>query len=63
MLYRLTMACAVTLLLAGCGRTMATGGTEAACSVWRPISWSGKDTDRTIEEVKLNNARRAGFCR
>jgi hypothetical protein len=35
----------------------------SACSVWRPISWSVQDTDRTIEDVKANNARRAAFCR
>jgi hypothetical protein len=62
MLSRLTTVCALTLLLAGCATTTGTGAISA-CSVWRPITWSVQDTDRTIEGVKANNARRAAFCR
>jgi hypothetical protein len=54
-------------LLAGCASTTSLSvttdnGADAACSVWRPVSWSQKDTDQTIREVKINNARRDGFC-
>jgi hypothetical protein len=49
--------------LTGCAKMTAIVGTEAACQVWKPISWSSKDTDQTIVEVKVNNARREGFCK
>jgi len=57
---RLMMLCAATLLLGGCWKTTATGGTE--CLVWRPISWSRADTPQTIVEVKAHNARHRAFC-
>ena len=48
--------------LSGCARVTAIGGISTACDVWKPISWSSKDTTDTIVEVKVNNARRNGFC-
>ena len=48
------------ILLAGCQQT-ATGVTEV-CAVWRPVSWSQKDTPLTIDEVKANNHRRKAWC-
>jgi hypothetical protein len=63
MLSKLTFALVSALLVASCATTTGIGGTEAACSIWRPISWSQQDTDRTIEEAKLNNARRAVWCK
>lgn len=48
--------------LAGCAKTMATVGIKTACNVWKPISWSKKDTTDTIIEIKVQNARRNGFC-
>jgi len=59
-LLKLTFALASGLLVASCLQTTAIVGTE--CVVWRPISWSGKDTPQTIEEVKLNNARQKAWC-
>lgn len=51
------------LLLTGCVTTTGTVETNAVvCSVWRPVTWSTKDTDQTILEVKINNARRKGYC-
>jgi hypothetical protein len=51
------------LVLTGCATTTATVGTNrAACAVWAPVSWSAKDTDQTIREAKINNARRAAWC-
>ena len=52
---------AIALLLGGCATTTVTGVTSA-CSVWKAVSWSSKDTDRTIAEVKVSNARRKAFC-
>jgi hypothetical protein len=49
-------------LLSGCATTTDIKGIRAACAVWQPISWSGKDTDQTIKEIKVNNARRDGWC-
>jgi hypothetical protein len=33
------------------------------CSVWRDVSFSKKDTDQTITEIKVNNARREAWCK
>jgi hypothetical protein len=61
---RLGLAMLSILLLAGCSKTMGTAGTNvSACSVWKDISWATKDTPQTITEVKVNNARREGFCK
>lgn len=51
---------AAALLLVGC-KTM-TGSVGTECAVWKPISWSVKDTPETIVEVKANNARHAAWC-
>jgi len=61
MRYRLMTILAAGLLLAGCATTTGTGATDA-CAVWKPVSWSVKDTDQTIREVKSNNARRKAWC-
>lgn len=63
------LASALLIPLAGC-KTMGSGvtspclpqavGQEAA---WRPISWSSKDTLKTIEEIKANNARHEAWCK
>jgi hypothetical protein len=34
----------------------------SVCQVWKDVSWSSKDTTQTIIEVKINNARREGYC-
>ena len=60
MLYKPMLVAASALLVANCSMMTATSGTE--CSIWRPVSWSSKDTPATIEEVKLNNARQASWC-
>lgn len=52
----------LTLALTGCSQTMGTAETKAVCAVWSDISWSRKDTPQTVAEVKVNNARRAGYC-
>jgi hypothetical protein len=60
---RYVLATLLMFPLTGC--VTLTGTTEtntSACAVWRDISWSKKDTDQTITEVKINNARRDGFC-
>lgn len=59
-LSKLTLVLASGLLVASCSKTTGTVGTE--CLVWKPISWSSKDTPQTIEEVKLNNARQKAWC-
>lgn len=59
-LSRLTLALASALLVANCSKTTGTNATE--CLVWKPISWSSKDTPLTIEEIKLNNARQKAWC-
>jgi hypothetical protein len=58
------LALLLTYLLSGCAKTTAIVGTSSlrTCDVWRTISWSKKDTDQTIVEVKQNNAGRAAYC-
>ena len=62
----------------GCARTTGTGGTEAvsvpvasvptpstrptACGAFPALSWSSRDTDATIREVKAHNAARRAVC-
>lgn len=58
----LKIICVATLLiLPACSTTTGTGGTE--CLVWRPLTWSVKDTPETIIEVKANNTRRKEWCK
>ena len=33
------------------------------CAEWKGIGWSRKDTDKTIREVKENNARHQAWCK
>lgn len=67
----LTLLLASVLLtpLAGC-KTTGTAVTSPCVAQavgqepsWRPISWSSKDTLKTIEEVKANNARHEAWCK
>ncbi len=57
---RLPVLCALNLLLASC----VTGGaaTDTFCQIYSPITWSQADTDETVRQVKLNNARWAETC-
>jgi hypothetical protein len=59
---RLGLAIASMFLLTACAQTTGTGA-SSACSVWRGIRWDVADTDETIREVKVNNARRDAFCK
>lgn len=61
MRYALVMA--FLFPLTGCGSVIATKETNlSACAVWKDITWSKKDTDQTITEIKVNNARRDAWC-
>ena len=51
---------ALLMLSVGC-QTTDTGGTEV-CTVWRPVTWSQKDTPETVDGVKGNNGRRQAYC-
>ena len=55
-----------TLILSGCATLTGIVGTEntntKVCGVWRDVSWSKKDTDQTIGEIKINNAKREAWC-
>jgi len=62
MLLKLTAVLVSGLLVASCATTTGTGGTDV-CAVWPAVSWSVKDTDKTIEDAKISNARRAAWCR
>lgn len=45
----------------GCQALNSTGGIEV-CTVWRPVTWSQRDTPETVDGVKGNNARRTAYC-
>lgn len=61
---RFVLATLLMFPLTGCSSLTATVATnEAVCEVWRDVSWSSKDTQQTIVEIKVNNARRDGWCR
>jgi len=60
---RFVLVMLLTLPLTNCASLMGTPATNgAACGVWKDLSWSKKDTDLTIGEIKVNNARRDGYC-
>lgn len=59
--WKLMLVCVVTLLLLACTPLTRTSATDV-CAVWRPVSWSSRDTPETVVEVKANNARRAAWC-
>ena len=61
------------LILTGCASMMGTSGSLSAarlsegqraqvCSLWIGIGWEDGDTDPTITEVKVNNAKRDAYC-
>lgn len=62
---RLMLAIALTGSLTGCASLTNTFGTEeqTVCAVWKPITYSRRDTDETIVQVRVNNARRDAWCR
>ena len=64
-LKRLSLLAILSAVLpAGCAKMTGTVATNSAvCEVWQPIGWSKKDTDLTIIAVKVNNARRTGWCK
>ena len=35
---------------------------EGVCSVWAPVTYSSRDTERTQLEVRANNAAREAYC-
>ena len=60
---RLLLGTMLLLVLSGCSTLTGTVATNTtACTVWKDITWSSKDTRETITEVKVNNARRDGYC-
>jgi len=53
------------LSLSGCASLTgiaATRPVDTSCEAFKPISWSVKDTDETIIEVKRHNAKFAALC-
>jgi hypothetical protein len=51
------------LILPGCVTTTGSVKTEAvACGAFEPISWSAKDTNDTIRQVKEHNAAWRAVC-
>lgn len=59
-LFRLLMALTLTAT-AGCSKTTGLSVTSA-CNVFNPITWSGKDTDATLKQIKIHNAKYVGAC-
>lgn len=55
-------ALSVALLTSGCMTTTGGGVTDNVCKAWRPVTWSARDTDETIREVKANNAAWGAWC-
>ncbi len=63
-----TLAIACVWTLAGCaGMTASRGQTSLplavpACVVFEPIYWSAGDTDETIKQAKVHNAKWLSLC-
>lgn len=58
---RFALATMLSLTLSACDLTMVTSA-HSACSVWGPVHWSREDTDETIRQVRINNARHDAYC-
>lgn len=66
---RASMLLLAMLTLPACGHLTGSGGTEPMrgaetfCANAKPITWSSRDTDETIREVKSHNATGVALCR
>ena len=58
---RFALVIPLMLVLTGCASQ--TVSSETSCSVFGYIRWDPKDTDMTIVQVKVHNARREAFCK
>ena len=71
-LSRLARICAIGLILTlpACEKGTKTkeievgvaGRQTTACRVFKELSWSSRDTDQTIKEIKIHNAKYAAVC-
>jgi len=43
-------------------RTTDTVGTDVSCEAFRPITWSKRDTQETVADVKTHNAVFGALC-
>lgn len=59
-IFVMTMALSVLANLGACARM--NPAAHVYCEVERPISWSGKDTDLTIAQVKEHNSVYKSLC-
>lgn len=65
---RASMLLFAMLTLSACGHLTDSGATEPVrgaetfCAISQPITWSGRDTDQTIREVKSHNATGIALC-
>lgn len=58
------------LILPACASMMGTSAsarlsesqTQKVCALWTAVGWEDADSDATITEVKVNNAKRDTFC-
>ena len=53
------------VILPGCStmtKTAAPTSDKVTCTALRPLSWSRKDTDQTIAEIKEDNAAKKAIC-
>lgn len=58
------------LTLSGCASLTGSGvtkppvaGANTFCAIAKPITWSSRDTDLTIRDVKSHNATGVALCR
>jgi ABC-type uncharacterized transport system auxiliary subunit len=59
-LMMLAMLLIVLSMLAGCANTTKTS--DSLCLIDHPVTWSKSDTDQTIREIKVHNARYRAVC-
>lgn len=51
----------LSAILAGCVTTTPTSVNDL-CLIDHPVTWSKSDTDQTIREIKVHNARYRAVC-
>lgn len=61
---RRLFALAVPLWIAGCTQTTTfTGGTDAACLIFQPVTYSTADTPETVRQILGHNAAWGSLCK
>jgi type IV pilus biogenesis protein CpaD/CtpE len=52
----------LSAILGGCATRTPMSVPDSFCQIDHPVTWSKADTDQTIREIKIHNARYRAVC-